>query len=65
MKTRWWVVEVRDENGGLVPFTYNGYDRPIYQDQVCSDARDTAEEIHKSLVEHDGYPSNITVRLMK
>ncbi len=67
MKMKWWIVEVRDPNtGAMIPFFPGPFaNRRVPQDQVSFDARDTAEEVKDSLVNHDGYPSNITVRHWK
>tara|TARA_R100000742_G_C4277190_1_gene98853 strand:- start:1602 stop:1769 length:168 start_codon:yes stop_codon:yes gene_type:complete len=35
----------------------------MWEDTVCYDSDMTAEEVKDSLINHDGYPENIIIRL--
>jgi len=58
MKHRGWVVT---RESGL-PFRYEGYEKMLYEDTVFFDADMTVEEVMRSLIDHDHYPSDIQVR---
>lgn len=58
MKQRGWLV--KRENGK--PFRYEGYEKMLYEDTVFFDEDMTAEDVKRSLINHDGYPDDIVVK---
>lgn len=61
-KQRAWEVTVRNEFDGQEEFRVPFLPGPIWYDIVWFDRGMKGPEVIRSLVDHDGYPSNITVR---
>lgn len=61
MALKGWKVELLDEQDQPVSFRVPFLVHPIFYDIVFFDSDMTRDEVKRSLVDHDGYPSNITV----
>lgn len=57
MKQRAWIVTRENRR----PFRLDGYKKLVYEDTVYFNVDMDAEDVRRSLIDHDRYPNDIRV----